>query len=318
MHTKAYPPYPLPREIQEFECRPLMDPGMVPAAEAGHMRADDVVLGLELDGEARAYPWWIMDNHHVANDTVAGRPVVIVLCEACSTGLALDPIVNGRRLTFEARYFYQGTLALRDHQTRSTWATYLGKAIRGRLKGAELELLPLFQLEWHAWRDLHPETLVLPDEPGAREGHGSEFTIGSPLLPEEWGKRPASFDPRLPNYALVLGVVTPTAQRAYRLSTLREAGGVLDDELGGLPIVAMLHLAEGSYGALAFSRVLDGRTLTFEASPEGAVDRESGSLWTARGRAVAGPLAGRQLAFVTSHIAKWFVWAKNYPSIEIA
>jgi hypothetical protein len=318
MHTKAYPPYPLPRDIHQEHCRPLMDPDMVAARDADHMREDDVVLGLELDGVARAYPWWIMDNHHVANDTVAGRPVVIVLCEACSTGLALDPIVDGRRLTFEARYFYRGTLALKDRQTGSVWATYLGRAIRGKLKGAKLELLPLFQMEWRAWRELHPDTLVLPNEAGAREGHGSEFAIGTPTLPEGWAGGPASFDPRLPNYTLVLGVVTPTAQRAYRLSTLREAGGVLNDELGGLPIVAVFHLAEGSYGALAFSRILDGRTLTFEASAEGPVDRETGSAWTAQGRAVAGPLAGRQLAFVTSHVAKWFVWAKNYPSIDIA
>src|SRR5207248_6459418 len=135
---------PLPRDVHQGQCRPLMNPEMVPAADASHMRDDDVVLGFALDGEARAYPWWIMDNHHVANDTVAGKPIVIVLCEACSTGLALDPIVDDRRLTFEARYVYRGTLALWDHQTGSIWATYLGRAVRGKLKGAALHLLPLF------------------------------------------------------------------------------------------------------------------------------------------------------------------------------
>src|SRR5436309_2717753 len=84
MSQQDYPPWALPRDVYEEHCRPLMDPEMVPASAAGHMRDDDVVLGLELDGEARAYPWWIMDNHHVANDTVAGKPVVLVLCEACS------------------------------------------------------------------------------------------------------------------------------------------------------------------------------------------------------------------------------------------
>jgi hypothetical protein len=76
-------------------------------------------------------------------------------------------------------------------------------------------------------------------------------------------------------------------------------------------------MAEGSYAAVAYSRVVDGRVLTFEAGPQGAVDAETGSLWTAEGRAVDGPLAGKALQFVNSHVAEWFIWAAHYPEMDI-
>lgn len=310
--------HPVPTGTLERHCRPLMNPDMVPASAADHMQDDDVVLGLELDGESRAYPWWIMDNHHVANDIVAGRAAVIVLCEVCSTGVAFDPIVNGERLTFEVGHAYNGTFALKDHQTESVWSPYLASAIVGPLEGTRLRAVPLSQMAWAAWRDLHPETRVLPDEPGARSGHGSWWTIGDPEMQEAARRMVLNWDTRLPPHTLVLGVVTPGAQRAYRLSTLRKRRGVINDELGGLPVVALLHLAKGSYGALAFSRVAHGRVLTFKRSANGIVDRETGSVWTTDGRAISGQLVGTELPFIESHVSKWYAWAAHYPSIEIA
>jgi hypothetical protein len=311
-------PFRLDDGFVRQHAKPLIDPPMVAACDAAHMRDDDVVLGLSLHGEARAYPWWIMDNHHVVNDTVAGRAVMVILCEACCTAVAFDPVVSGRRLTFHQPYVYKSTIALEDHQTKSVWAPYYGKAIKGELVGTELEVLPLLQMEWTAWRALYPETLVLPGYLGERGGHGSAFSMDTDLLPEVPEALRLTWDDRLPFQTLVLGVVTPEAQRAYPLTTLRERGGVLNDDLGGVPIVAMQHAAGAGYGALAFSRILDGQTLSFARRPAGIVDLETASVWTAEGKALSGRLAGRQLSFVTSHVARWYVWAANYPDITIA
>lgn len=305
-------------ELVERECRPLVDPPLVPAARADHMRDEDVVLGLSLDGDARAYPWWIMDNHHVANETVAGRPVVLLLCEMCSTAVAYDPVVEGRRLTFEQRHIFNGTITLDDHQTGSVWSPYLGTAIRGPFEGKRMDLVPVYQMEWRAWRQLHPDTRVLAGGLGSREGHGSNHTIGSPRVGRGMRATMARWDDRLPHNTLVLGVSVGGVARAFPLDTLRRRSGVIGDEVGGVPIVAFLHLAEGSYGAAAFDRRLDEGPLTFEPGPGGAVDTETGSLWNVEGRAETGPLAGRQLRFVPSHVSEWYVWATNFPGIEIA
>jgi Protein of unknown function (DUF3179) len=297
--------------------RPLFDPRVVPAAEATHMTDDDIVLGLVFDDQARAYPWWIMDNHHVANDVLGGQALVIVFCEMCSTGVAFDPTVNGRRLTFEHRRLYNGTIAFDDLETGSVWSPYLQEAIRGKLAGTRLRLLPLRQIKWKDWKEMYPATTVVAGGLGSRTGHGSRHSIGSPEMGPRFRSRLARWDSRLPHNTLVLGVTGLDTQRAYPLDTLQERDGVVNDDLDGVPIVIFAPPLEGNYAALAFSRAVDGRVLTFRATPDGPVDVESESRWTWAGEAEAGPHAGTSLSFVDSHISEWFVWPAHYPDIEI-
>ncbi|HEX2030192.1 MAG TPA: DUF3179 domain-containing (seleno)protein [Actinomycetota bacterium] len=298
-------------------CRPLTRPRFVPAAEAGHMRDDDVVLGVVVEAEARAYPWWILDDHHVANDVVAGRPITVLLCEVCSSGLAYDPVVDGRVLTFGQRHLYNGTITLDDDQTGSVWYPVTATAVAGELEGTTLRLLPLSQMEWRVWRELHPDTLVLAAEHGSRTGHGSGHRIGSPRVGPNMRESIAHWDERLPHNTLVMTVSSNGASRTYPLSTLRDKDGVVNDELGGAPIVVLHHLAEGSFAALAFSRTAGGHTLTFRPGHRGPIDAETGSVWTYEGRAVEGPLAGTQLEFLPSHVSEWYIIGTAHPGIEI-
>ena len=48
---------------------PLNNPDTVSAEQATHLKETDLVIGLSIYGKARAYPWWIMSNYHVVNDT---------------------------------------------------------------------------------------------------------------------------------------------------------------------------------------------------------------------------------------------------------
>jgi hypothetical protein len=281
------------------------------------MRDEDVVLGLTLEGDSRAYPWWIMDDHHVANDIVGGRPVAILLCEMCSTGVAFDPVVKGRRLTFGQRHTFNGTITLDDHETGSVWSPYLAMAIRGPLRGTRLDLLPVAHSEWGAWCQAHPETTVLPPELGSRTGHGSKHTIGTPLVGPSFRRRVRAWDTRLPHSTLVLGVLASGGQRAYPLDRVRAAGGVVNDDIGGEPMVVLADLTKGSYAALAFSPLVGRTRLEFRPGPGGAVDERTGSRWTFEGRAVEGPLAGSQLRFVPSHVSEWFIWAAHFDGLQI-
>ena len=60
----------------EWMFRPLPQPGYVEAARASHVKDGDMVLSLELGGEARAYPVPLMAYHHLVNTTVGGEPIV--------------------------------------------------------------------------------------------------------------------------------------------------------------------------------------------------------------------------------------------------
>src|SRR5688572_20751701 len=77
---------------------PLDEPTWVSGAAAPNMLAGDPVVGYVAGSRAWAIPWWILKNHHAANLTLDGEPVLILLCERCSSAAAWDPVVDGRRL----------------------------------------------------------------------------------------------------------------------------------------------------------------------------------------------------------------------------
>ena len=52
------------------------DPAFIPASTAAYLADDELVLGYEQDGEARAYPVSMMFWHHIVNDAVGGRPLL--------------------------------------------------------------------------------------------------------------------------------------------------------------------------------------------------------------------------------------------------
>jgi hypothetical protein len=56
---------------------PLDFPRVVSAAEATWLIDDDLVLGAVQNGEARAYPLFMMTLHHVSNDRLGGEPYLV-------------------------------------------------------------------------------------------------------------------------------------------------------------------------------------------------------------------------------------------------
>ena len=55
----------------------LTNPKYVPAAKADYMRPDEQVLGVFINGVARAYPTRILSWHEVVNDEFGGEPVLV-------------------------------------------------------------------------------------------------------------------------------------------------------------------------------------------------------------------------------------------------
>jgi hypothetical protein len=54
----------------------IRDPEFVSGEAAdAQMRDDEPVLGIELDGDARAYSLWHLDRHEIVNDVVGGRSI---------------------------------------------------------------------------------------------------------------------------------------------------------------------------------------------------------------------------------------------------
>ena len=56
---------------------PLTDPRVVLAADAVWLEDETLVLGAVRNGDARAYPVFMMTYHHVANDVLGGLPYLV-------------------------------------------------------------------------------------------------------------------------------------------------------------------------------------------------------------------------------------------------
>ncbi len=296
---------------------PLDDPATRSAADASHMRPDDVVVGLALPGAARAYPWWVLKNAHAVNDRLAGVPVVIAFCEQCSGAAAFRREIDGRVLTLRTAGVYSGTVVLEDRQTGTLWAPFDGHALEGPLAPRRLERLPVVLATWAEWSARHPESDVVYGEPSGRGGHGAREAPGKWGVVTEMGGTLRRWDDRLPENAMVFGVREGAVERAYPRSAVGGRGGVVHDRIAERPVVV---LAAGDYGIGGYDRRIGERTLTFEAEPGGAGrfrDRETGSLWTVEGVAVGGPLAGRRLAPVEGFAVEWHVWSEVHPGTTL-
>ena len=151
----------------------LENPDFIPANRADFLTADDRVLGLVRNGEARAYPLRILNYHEIVNHQISGESLLVTFCPLCGTGVAFSAVVDGSPSDFGVSgLLYNSDLLLYDRQTESLWSQITGKAIAGPMVGSRLQRLALTQTSWANWRARHPETLVLDVDTGHFRNYG--------------------------------------------------------------------------------------------------------------------------------------------------
>ena len=70
-------------------CIPAVDePAVSAAADANWLEDDDIVFGVSVNGEHRAYPRRIMEVREMVNDTLGGRHLGIPYCSLCGAAQA--------------------------------------------------------------------------------------------------------------------------------------------------------------------------------------------------------------------------------------
>jgi Protein of unknown function (DUF3179) len=73
----------------------LDNPDMMAASAASYLNPDDPVFGVEINGDARAYPLRIANWHEMVNDVVGGVPVSLAYCTLCGSGILFDGRIAG-------------------------------------------------------------------------------------------------------------------------------------------------------------------------------------------------------------------------------
>jgi len=221
--------------------------------------------------------------------------------------------VNGRPLHFHLAGINNQNFIMRDEETGSWWQQVTGEAILGPLKGARLESVPQDEISFAIWQREHPRGRVLrPDPRAAAAGHYVKADWETRMQTVPVATR--TFDKRLAPRELVVGVAANGSSKAYPMKLIDPRTPIVD-VIGGVPIV--LVVADDRRSVRAFRRVVDGRPLEFFAAGGALVDSATGSQWDFSGRAVRGPLAGRQIAKIEVLRDYWFDWRTYHPETSI-
>jgi hypothetical protein len=143
----------------------LTEPPMVAAADpdAGYLFDFDRVLGVIIDGEPRAYPHNILWHHEIINDRIGDKWFSVTFCPLTGSGLVFDPFVDGDRLNLGVSgLLFANNLVLFDRTRGDVYGPQLsveGKC--GGFQGQEIGLLPVQEMSWGRWKELHPFTTVV-------------------------------------------------------------------------------------------------------------------------------------------------------------
>lgn len=287
------------------------------------LRKDDRVIGLERDGEARAYPLRVLNYHEVVNDTFAG-PTLVTFCPLCGSGVTAERLVNGEETTFGVSgLLWNSDLVMYDELTGSLWSQIAGTAIRGPETGTELSFLPSQLTTLSTWRAAHPGTKVLLPPPESNTVRGREATRDYTSNPYAGYENSSAVgignnddvDDRINPKTQVLGITHDGSAKAYPLPVVRERG-LVNDTVGDLPVVVTVGPDETSL--FGFVRRADGETLSFERTNPRRMTG-GGSTWSVTsGEALDGPLQGTKLEPATDRGQMfWFAWADFNPDSAI-
>ncbi|MZR31139.1 DUF3179 domain-containing (seleno)protein [Sneathiella litorea] len=199
------------------------NPRFIPVAEADHLTATEPVIGVVVNGEAKAYPLQVLIWHEIVNDEIGGVPVAVTFCPLCNASMVFDRRINhpekGEILlefgtTGKLRH---SDLVMYDRQTESWWQQFVGRAIIGELTGTELEMLPVRIESFTKFKERQPSGLVLvPNEENFRR-YGM-----NPYQQYDSAWQPFLYNGDLPDVVPPLSRVVVAEGRAWALDFLRQ------------------------------------------------------------------------------------------------
>lgn len=214
---------------------------------AGENKVDGerLVIGVEENGEAKAYPIQYIGYHHQVQDRLNGKPIIVTYCTVCRTGRVFEPVVNNKPELFRLVGMDHFNAMFEDGTTHSWWRQANGEAIAGPLKGQMLPEVHSTQTSLGEWLKLHPNTLIMQPDPDFQMKYDSmsryESGKGKSALTKtdslSWQKK-----------SWVVGIQVGKQSKAFDWNRLKKER-IINSEIGGRPTVLVLATDNKSFFA---------------------------------------------------------------------
>ncbi|MHC5025127.1 MAG: DUF3179 domain-containing (seleno)protein [Planctomycetota bacterium] len=252
---------------------PVLDePGVMPGREVAAQNEQergkflvsaDRVIGVVIDGVARAYPLNLLNVHEIVNDTLGGVPIAVTYHWPCDSAVVLDRRSGDETLRFgHSGIVSNSNLLLYDRQPgaeptapqpgASLWRQLDARAVAGpaAANGRSLRIVPSELVNWATWLERHPDTTVMLPVPEFRKRYAksnpsSYFRRGEVMFPVDPSPPPEG--PGALDRILVVSLAG--ARRAYHVPTieaLADDDGHWLDTLGSTPLRFTVHATETS------------------------------------------------------------------------
>jgi len=229
-------------------------PKFAAAAGLRGINDNEPVIGLEIDGDARAYPLRILTWHEIVNDVVAGKPVTVTFCPLCNAAIVFDRVLDGQTLDFGTSGMLRNSdLIMYDRQSHSWWQQFTGQSIAGTHTGKELRMIPARLESFARFKARFPKGKVLvPNNPNLRN-YGR-----NPYVGYDTAAAPFLFSGELPKgiaaMARVIVIENGGEPTAVSMALLRSKGRMT---LGG----TVLTWEKGQTSALDGPVIASGRDI---------------------------------------------------------
>lgn len=272
-----------------------------------------LVIGVAINGQAKAYPVEIIGYHHQVTDSIGGEPVMVTYCTVCRTGRVFSPFVNGKLEKFRLVGMDHFNAMFEDAETKSWWRQATGIAVAGQLKGTALKEIESEQLTLGAWIRKYPNTTILQPDPVFADQYKGLQGFDDGTIQSGLEKRDsASWQFK----SWVIGVQNNGHAKAYDWNELVKQR-VINDTFQNTALVLILENDNRSFHV--WNRQVNNKLLhfTFDASSQTLKDTATNSQWTMNGECVEGVLKGSRLSAIQAYQEFWHSWETFHPATTV-
>ena len=175
---------PVPKYSKKYESNWEPEVAKLPVVisfPGTELKSRDIVVGLEIDGSSRAYPWDKLVKESPVMDRLSGKPLLVAVGPDGKSFRIFESRIDGK----DAEFFLKGETestptntthvasgkgsdpgtsasakwGLLDSLTASEW-NFQGCAISGPSQGKCLTRLPAIKDYWFDWRNYHTDTSI--------------------------------------------------------------------------------------------------------------------------------------------------------------
>ena len=277
------------------------------------MDRSKLVIGLVIDGQAKAYPIQLIGYHHQVVDTLGNTPVMVTYCTVCRTGRVYSPMVNGKQETFRLVGMDHFNAVFEDATTKSWWQQATGISITGPLKGYALKEFPSSQMTLDAWLRKNPNSLVMKPDTLFMDRYFRLEDYDKGTMQSDLVRRDnASWQ----HNSWIVGVANSYSSKAYDWNDLLQKR-IIQDSVDEMPILLTMENDSASFHA--YDRRIDGTPLSFRISDNKKllVDESTHSSWNMDGLCIDGSLKGKRLVPVQSYNEFWHSWQTFHKNAKV-